>query len=136
MPAGAADSRYRVIVVDDDQDTMESLRELLSAEGYEVRGALGAHEGIRLALATRPHVVVIDLKLPELDGFILARSIRHQVGNSVALVAFSGWSRPEMVQRSVDVGFDDYVLKPDTEKLLQVVAHVAGVRDSTHSQRP
>jgi DNA-binding response OmpR family regulator len=125
-----------VVVVDDDRDSVESLRELLSAEGYEVHGALGAREGVRLALATRPHVVVIDLKLPELDGFLLARSIRHQLGNSVALVAFSGWSKPEYVQRSIDAGFDDYVLKPDTEKLLSVVAFVAGVRDAAHGEKP
>jgi DNA-binding response OmpR family regulator len=132
----SAAPQYRVIVVDDDPDAIEALRELLSADGYEVHSALDAREGARLALSTRPDVVVIDLKLGELDGFLLARTIRHQLGHSVALVAFSGWSKPEYVERSIDAGFDDYVLKPDTEKLLAVVALVAGMRYGERSERP
>src|SRR4051794_1185491 len=96
----------RVLVVEDQDDVRESLLLLFSCRGYESRGAADGEEGLRLALAWRPEVVVSDIGLPALDGWRLAEQVRRQLGGAVLLIALTGYARESDRRRSLQAGFD------------------------------
>src|SRR6516165_4257338 len=91
-----ASPRRRVLVVDDDRDAADSLGMLLDVGGHEVRVAHDGVEGVELAAAFRPEVVLLDLGLPKLSGYEVARRIRSlEEGSQVLLVALTGWGQDE-----------------------------------------
>ncbi len=102
-----------VLVIEDDPDLGEGLRKLLELAGYAVELAGDGPSGIERALARRPRVALVDLGLPGLDGYGVARRLRSLVPREeMSLVAISGLSRPEDIGRAVASGFDDYIEKP------------------------
>lgn len=116
----------RVLVVEDDVDSAESLRAALEISGYAVEVALGAREGVERAGAFRPEVVLCDLGLPDADGFAVARSLReHPELRGVRLIALSGYAHTDHVQRALAAGFDHHVAKPADIDLLSelICAH-------------
>jgi DNA-binding response OmpR family regulator len=117
--------RYaRVLVIDDHEDSAETLGELLALEGHEVEIALDGRIGVEQAVRFRPHVIICDLQLPKLDGFAVARTLRRELGTSLALVAYSGYAG-DFVRRSVEAGFDHFILKPaDPRELLALVSQI------------
>jgi signal transduction histidine kinase/CheY-like chemotaxis protein len=102
----------RVLVVDDDVDVADLLSEALEDEGF--RTAV-AHDGTA-ALATwrsfSPHVGVLDVGLPDLDGYQLAKALRMEHGQSATLIAATGYGQPRDRARSADAGFDCHLVKP------------------------
>jgi PAS domain S-box-containing protein len=119
-----ADQRRRVLVVEDNRDSADSLRLLLEASGHEVRVAYSGPEGVRTATEWLPDVVVSDIGLPGLDGYALARRLRHQPGMENALLAaLTGYGAEEDRRRSREAGFDVHFVKPaDPDALLRVLA--------------
>lgn len=115
-PAG-----LRILVVDDSQDTAESLGELLELSGHHVALAFDARSALERAKRDAPEVVISDIGLPgDLDGFGLARQLRAEAGfEGVLLVALSGYSDEETRRRSADAGFDFHLAKPPNFKLLE-----------------
>ncbi len=112
----------RVLVVDDDADAVESLRDFLALEGYDGEGAVGAEDGVRAALAMRPGVVVAGARLfQSVDGVLLARRLRQKMGRAVVMVAFTGWPPTSDAWRSVADDFDHYVAKPESDDLLSLL---------------
>jgi signal transduction histidine kinase/CheY-like chemotaxis protein len=109
---GAAPSR-RVLVVDDNTDTASSLAALLRLAHHE---AYTAHDGVAALSAAerlRPDVVLLDVQLPELDGYEVCRRLRQRPwGRHVTLVAVTGLGQPEDERRSREAGFDAYLVKP------------------------
>ena len=113
----------RVLVVEDNPDTRESLRTLLRGWGHEVEVAGDGAQGLAKALGWRPEVAVLDIGLPRLDGYEVARRVRPAVGGEVRLIALTGHGAAEDRQRAFAAGFDHHLTKPaDPEELRRLVA--------------
>lgn len=103
----------RVLVVDDIRDNADSLAFMLTAAGHEVRAAYGGQESLELAETFRPEIVLLDLGMPEVTGYEVARRIRSEPwGKSVTLIAITGWGRERDRQLTREAGFDHHLIKP------------------------
>jgi len=112
----------RVLVVDDNVDTAESLKMLLSASGHDVQTAYNGTQGLELALSFAPNAVLLDIGLPELDGYQVAKSIRAQSPNkNMLIVAMTGYGQDSDRQRSLESGFDHHLVKPADFRALQEI---------------
>jgi CheY-like chemotaxis protein len=115
MPEAALDSSTarRVLVVDDDLDSVEMLAELVAQLGHETRTALDGPTAIRSAQEFLPHLVLLDLALPEMDGYEVAKQLRSQPSlRGVILAALTGWSGEQYEAKAREAGFDHYLVKP------------------------
>jgi PAS domain S-box-containing protein len=115
--------KLRVLVVDDDDDSAESMATMLEMFGHEVRAALGGEAGVREAEAFRPQVVLLDIGMPKVDGYEACRRIRAEPwGAGVVLIALTGWGADEDRRKTREAGFDHHLTKPvnpaDLRKLL------------------
>jgi len=117
-------ARNRILVVDDNEDAASSLGELLHAHGHEVQVFFDARAALVAAAVDPPQVAFIDLNMPEMDGFELARRIRgHEWGGRVKLVAVTGMGREADLAQSATAGFDSHLTKPaDPEIVLALAA--------------
>jgi signal transduction histidine kinase/ActR/RegA family two-component response regulator len=122
--AGAPPAAYRVLVVDDNPDARDSLAELLRLTGHEVRTAPTGPKAIEVARAWRPDVALLDLGLPGMDGYEVARVLRAEpFGGSLLLVALTGYGQDEDRRRTQEVGFDHHLTKPaDPHGLARLLA--------------
>jgi len=125
-PCAPAD-RCRVLVVDDNVDSAQSLSLLLALEGYRVECAYDGEDGLRVAARFRPQVVLMDLGLPRVSGYEVARRLRGAGGAAadpeVVLVAVSGYGRDCDRQAAHEAGFDLHLTKPaDPDTVLRVLA--------------
>jgi len=115
--------RRRVLLVDDDELTRQSLRMLLESEGHAVQEADDGLDGVIKAKALKPDVVVVDIEMPVIDGYSVARRLREALGAGVRLVALTGHNERE---RACAAGFDVFVLKPsDPEEVVRAVEGLA-----------
>lgn len=118
----------RVLVVDDDADTREMLAEALSASGASVLPAGTAEEALVLLRQHVADVLVSDIGMPEVDGYMLLRRVRALPGRArrIAAVALTAYAKPQDRQNAIDAGFQAYLTKPvDVEALRQAVASLA-----------
>ncbi|MEP6651759.1 MAG: hybrid sensor histidine kinase/response regulator [Myxococcales bacterium] len=116
-------SQRRVLLVEDNADNRELLQELLELEGYEVAVAVDGGEGVSRALETSPDIAIVDIGLPVMDGYEVARRVRAALGDQVTLVALTGYGRPEDRRRAAEAGFDTQLTKPvDLGDLRNVLA--------------
>jgi CheY-like chemotaxis protein len=112
----------RILVADDSQDGADSLAFLLKAAGHEVHTAYDGRSAIQLAEQHRPDAVLLDIGMPEVSGYDVARAIRREAwGRSMRLIALTGWGQAEHRRRSIEVGFDDHLVKPVELDLLENV---------------
>jgi DNA-binding response OmpR family regulator len=112
-PARSGSSARRVLVVDDHEDTVESLSDLLAMHGHHVSAYRDGLSALAGANRWRPHVAILDLGLPDMDGWTLARQIRAETwGREILLIAMTGWAGEEYRRRSIEAGFDRYFIKP------------------------
>jgi CheY-like chemotaxis protein len=114
----------RILVVDDHADTVGSLAKLLKLHGHEVHTARDGSEAIAKALRWRPEFVLLDIGLPDLDGYQVAARIRREAScQGIVLIAVTGYGRPEDRERSREAGIDHHLLKPvDPGKLLALLS--------------
>jgi CheY-like chemotaxis protein len=119
--------RRSILVVDDNVDSAESLARLLRLQGHAVRVAFDGHSALEEARNSRPEIVILDLGLPGISGFEVARRLRDDnCGEEPLLVAVSGYGREEDLRRSREAGFNHHFTKPvDFSALLQVLSAVA-----------
>lgn len=103
----------RILVVEDNRDTAESLRILLQRWGYEVALAFDGPSGMEAARAYRPNLALLDIELPGMRGYEVAERIRKESElREIILVALTGCGRPEDRHRSEEAGFDHHLTKP------------------------
>lgn len=103
----------RVLVVDDNRDAANSMATMLELMGYETRVAFDGLAALNVAADFRPHVALLDIGMPKLDGYETARRMRQQSwGQRMKLVALTGWGQTEDRRRSQDAGFDSHLVKP------------------------
>jgi signal transduction histidine kinase/ActR/RegA family two-component response regulator len=116
-----------VVVVEDNPDLREQLVELLEGSGHRVESSENGLAGVELIVHARPEIALVDIGLPGIDGYEVARRVRERIGHSVSLVALTGYGQPEDRRRALEAGFDAHLTKPVRIGLLeQMVAH--GVR--------
>jgi len=113
----------RVLLVDDNHDTTQSLARLLKRRGYEVETALDGPTGLRMAWEFHPQICLLDIGLPGMDGYELARRLRaDETLGEILLVAISGYGQKEDRIRSDEAGFDFHLVKPvDFNALLEII---------------
>ncbi len=116
--------RRRVLVADDNYDSATSLSILLNDAGYEIRTAGDGAQALQTAAEFRPDIALLDIGMPMLNGYEIARRIRDQPwGRDVLLIAVTGWGGPEHRQQTAAAGFDHHLIKPvDPTALTQLLA--------------
>lgn len=111
---------HRILLVDDHIDAGETMGMLLRAAGHDVRVVTGGPEALEIATDFQPSVVLLDIGLPGMDGYEVARRLREQFGpRPVLLVAISGYGQDEHRRAAREAGFDHFFTKPVSIKTLR-----------------
>jgi CheY-like chemotaxis protein len=130
------DSRSRrILVVDDNQDAANTLAMVLSFHGHVAQVASNGPDALSVREQFAPEIVLLDIGLPEMNGYDVARRIRQSNrGDDVMLVAITGYGQPDDRLRSREAGFDHHLVKPvDLPRLLQLCAECQRARDEAAS---
>ncbi len=120
-------ARIRVLVVEDNPDAAETLRDALAVDGHDVQLASSAAEGLQRARQFRPELILCDVGMPHVDGYEFARQIRAEpcVANAY-VVALTGYAMAEDRERAAKAGFNQHLTKPAPIELLRgAVANAA-----------
>jgi signal transduction histidine kinase/ActR/RegA family two-component response regulator len=129
----AAGASTRVLIVDDNVDAAEMLAALLAAHGHDVRTAHRGEAALATAGTFRPEVALLDIGLPDIDGYELARRLRGVAGaDPLHLVALTGWGQDGDRARALAAGFDRHLTKPTEPEL--VLAAVATARPAAREK--
>jgi two-component system CheB/CheR fusion protein len=126
------DGRLSIVVVEDQDDAREILETLLQLEGHEIHTARDGHEGLAVIIEKRPQIGLLDIGLPRLNGYDLAREIRQKLGRSIKLVAMSGYGQAEDVRKAEEAGFDRHLTKPVDPRRLEAALRDLGVETYGH----
>ena len=120
----------RILLCDDDPDAVNTLGLLLESEGHEVSVCYAGLACIEKARSWRPHIVVVDIGLPDVSGYAVAREIRQlPFGSDVILVAFTGYGHPLDVRFGATAGFDAHMTKgTDPMLLVELAARTRAAR--------
>jgi signal transduction histidine kinase len=123
VPVAAASQRRRILVVDDNVDAAESLGELLRDYGHEVATAHDGSRALDHARLHRPEIVLLDISMPEMDGYEVAKRIRDELGlGDALLVALTGYGEDRHRRLAREAGFDQHITKPvDASKLEELL---------------
>jgi CheY-like chemotaxis protein/two-component sensor histidine kinase len=125
-PESLPQVRRRILVADDNSDALESLATLLELSGHEVFSAANGALALESAERHLPEVALLDIGMPKLDGYEVARRIRAQPwGRRITLVALTGWGQESDRRRSGEAGFDSHLVKPlDLDKLTALLENL------------
>lgn len=110
----------KVVIIDDDDAMTDMLQLILEPSEFEVQVANSGPEGIDTTRRFNPEVIILDLIMPDLDGWEVCKAIRSF--SQVPILVISAINKPGMVSKALDEGADDYLLKPMTSSVL--IAHV------------
>ncbi|HEY0590197.1 MAG TPA: PAS domain S-box protein, partial [Thermoanaerobaculia bacterium] len=112
----------RVLIVDDNEDAATLLQKLLTRDGHSVRVAFDGEQGLELAAADPPEVVLLDLGMPRMNGYEVAKRVRASAwGKDLLLVAITGWAEEETRARTEKAGFNVHLVKPVSRAALRAV---------------
>jgi CheY-like chemotaxis protein len=106
-PAGRS-----ILIIEDNADARDALRVLLELEGHAVEAAGEGQQALDLARAKDPDIALVDIGLPGIDGYEIARRVRARDPRRPILIALTGYGQPEDRQRATEAGFDDVLVKP------------------------
>ena len=121
-----SESVRSVLVVDDNKDAADSLAMLLQFEGCTVSTAADGAEALDAFDRMQPEIVLLDIGLPDIDGYELARRIRSRQGlRKTLLIALTGWGQEQDRRRAAQAGFDEHLTKPVNLDLLRMLMSVA-----------
>ena len=121
--ASSRASGRRILIVDDNQDAAEMLAEVLGAVGYETRVALDGPAALEMASAFAPHVALLDIGLPVMDGYELSRRLKEIAGlEELRLIAVTGYGQERDRRQTRGSGFDSHLVKPiDIDELTRII---------------
>ncbi len=118
------EEKKNILIIDDEPEVCETLGKRLEKEGFEVRSALGGEQGLAIALAEHPDLIMLDILIPGVDGWEFLRRLRSdEWGKSANVVILTNVSDTEGASLAVEQGVYDYIVKTDW-KLADVVAKV------------
>jgi len=110
--------RHHILLIEDNADGRESLRMLLTLMGHQVDVAADGVEGVQRALASHPDIAIVDIGLPRMDGYQVARRIRAAFGRHILLIAYTAYDHADTGRLVAEAGFDAHLVKPvDLEEL-------------------
>jgi DNA-binding response OmpR family regulator len=113
-PPPPARRKLHVLLIEDNADARELMKFGLELAGHRVDVAEDGAAGIELAIAERPHVAIVDLGLPGLDGLSVGRTLREKLGPDLRIVALTGYGQSQDRRRTREAGFDAHITKPAT----------------------
>lgn len=124
LPKFSGNHDFRVLLVDDNQDAIDSMGALLSLLEYDVRTAEDGESALRIAREFQPHLILSDIGLPGMDGYQLAPELRKATGKrKLVLAAATGYGLASDKQKAREAGFDFHLVKPlDADLLIDFVA--------------
>ena len=124
---GVYGGTLRVLVVDDNRDAADSCASMLQLSGHQVKTAYNGTQALQVGKEFRPQVVLLDIGLPDLNGYEVARRMRASSwGASVPLVAVTGWGKEEDRQRAFEAGFNHHLTKPVAPDAVEAVVNSVG----------
>src|SRR5262245_7270357 len=114
----------RILILDDNRDSADTLSLLLRLSGHETHAAYEPIEAMNAASTMRPDVILLDIGLPKISGYEVCRQLRSQPwGKSVVMVALTGWGQDDDRRKSREAGFDHHMTKPvDYGQLLTILS--------------
>lgn len=119
-----------VLIIDDNPDLVESLSCLLEYYGCRVEVARDGYEGLRKALERKPDVIFIDIAMPGMTGYDVARAIRSSLPYRAVLIAQTAYGTPDDRAMAIECGFDEHIIKPaEPDRLIREIASVRLFRD-------
>jgi PAS domain S-box-containing protein len=124
VAASTASARHRrILIADDNQDAADSLAVLLQMQGHEVTVVRNGREALTTINAVRPEIALLDIGMPELDGYEVARQVRQNtLGRAVTLIAVTGWGQDRDKARALGAGFNHHLTKPiEPTQLLDLI---------------
>jgi len=137
LAARAARRAWKILVADDSHDGADSLAFLLRTAGHDVHTAYEGRTAIEMAEHLRPDVVLLDIGMPEVSGYDVARAIRREAwGRTMRLIALTGWGQAEHRRRSLEVGFDDHLVKPVELEVLEDVLQMSTPTPNSGNSQP
>ncbi|MGB6486725.1 MAG: ATP-binding protein [Steroidobacteraceae bacterium] len=120
----------RILVADDNRDAADTCAALLELSGHHVQTAYCGRQALELAESFRPHAVLLDIGLPDLSGYALAKHIRESSwGRRALLVAVTGWGQSEDRRRAYEAGFDHHLAKPVAPEAIESILRCPGLGD-------
>ena len=106
-------SKGRILIVEDNMDNYELIRFVLERAGYDVFLAVNGRDGVDAARLQKPDLILMDLGMPEMDGWTASRKLKsEEATKSIPVYALSAYTRPQDRQRAMQAGCDGYVTKP------------------------
>lgn len=121
----------KLLVIDDDAAVTDLLTLLLKSQGFEVFATNNSTEGLAMIREVQPDLVILDLMMPEMDGWEVCRSVRQF--SQVPIIILSALNDPSMIASVLDAGADDYLTKPTPSRVL--VAHINRLTKRNGTQR-
>jgi CheY-like chemotaxis protein len=122
LPVALAGPRGKVVIADDNRDAADSLKLLLELSGYDTFVAYNGHEALELGARERPSAFILDVGMPDMTGYEVARRIRQQAwGRNALLVAVTGWGQDDDKERAKAAGFDHHFTKPVNPEAVEQV---------------
>lgn len=116
-----------VLIIDDDADACWALKMLMESAGHEVLMSTNGKDGLATAEKCSPDAVLVDLGMPGMDGFEVARRLRKRFGKGIRLIAVTGYSQQQYRERARRAGFDDFLVKPTS---VEAISNAIGTKDS------
>jgi CheY-like chemotaxis protein len=117
-PAGRS-----ILIIEDNADAREALRVLLELEGHTVEAVEEGQQALEVARAKDPDIALVDIGLPGIDGYEIARRVRARDARRPVLIALTGYGQPEDRRRATEAGFDEVLVKPvDPTTLTELLA--------------
>jgi signal transduction histidine kinase/CheY-like chemotaxis protein len=124
-----------IVIVEDNDDARDMLQQVLTMQGHVVSESASGEAGVALVLEMQPDLAIVDIGLPDIDGYEVARRVRTQSKRRVALIALTGYGQPEDVRRAEAAGFDVHLVKPVTvDRLDDAIASVAGTSPTLRAE--
>ncbi|MEO5677304.1 MAG: response regulator, partial [Usitatibacter sp.] len=139
VPAAAAPRQHvarDILIVEDNEDARETLRMLLEFDGHRVSAEADGESGLATAIRERPEVMLVDVGLPRMDGYEVARRVREIDGwaRRPFLIAITGYGQDEDRERAIAAGFDAHLTKPvEPKQLLDAIATLQPTSPSSPS---
>lgn len=119
----------KILVIDDDSAVTDLLSLLLRSQGFEVSATVNSTEGLSMIRENSPDIVVLDLMMPEMDGWQICKAVREF--SQVPIIILSALNDPSMIASVLDAGADDYLTKPTPSRVL--IAHINRLVNRTNS---